>query len=56
VLIVEENVDLEQVYWERLLELGLIKEICFPPTREELYEPVPVTGKPVSETIIEGRR
>ncbi len=43
-------------FLEHLLEQGTIKQI---PPRENLprdFEPVPIKGKPLSETIIEERR
>jgi hypothetical protein len=46
----------EQIYWQRLNESGLIKEL---PSRSEeniSYEPVSTTGRPISQTIIEDRR
>ncbi len=56
VLIVEETTDAEQVYWQRLIHLGLIKEVRPQPTDEQLFEPIRVTGLPISQTIIEERR
>ncbi len=46
----------EKIYWQRLVELGLVKEICAPPADEQLFTPVRVSGAPVSQTIIEERR
>jgi len=48
--------DQEQVYWQRLIELGLIKEVRTPPTTEDHIAPVQVSGAPISQTIIEERR
>lgn len=51
--------ELEEEFKRRLLDAGLLKEIK-PPIRD--YEPfrnrkpVPIQGKPLSETIIEERR
>jgi len=56
VLIVEQTIDTEQVYWQCLIDLGLIKEIRSQPTDEQPFEPVRVTGMPISQTIIEERR
>jgi hypothetical protein len=44
-----------------LLDAGVISEVKPPITEEELarfraYKPIEVTGKPVSETLIEDRR
>jgi hypothetical protein len=51
-----ESLDLEQVYWQQLVELGLIAEVRPLPLDEEPFSPVRATGKPVSEAIIEERR
>jgi hypothetical protein len=56
VLIPEQGVDREQVYWQRLIELGLIKEVRTPRADDQPFTPVRVTGAPVSQTIIEERR
>lgn len=52
----QENAGQEAQYWQRLIESGLIKEVR--PHAEQLpsFTPVPVEGKPVSETILEERR
>ena len=51
----EAPVDKETIYWQQLVDLGLIRTI-----RSQLepvdFEPLPVTGAPVSQTIIEERR
>lgn len=46
----------EQLYWQRLQELGLIKEIQTLPIDEESLTPVEIIGPPVSQTIVEERR
>ena len=46
----------EQLYWQRLVELGLIKEIRSQSTEDLSFTPVHVTGVPISQTIIEERR
>ncbi len=51
VLIPEE----EQLYWQRLVELGLIKEIRPQLPDSPTFTPVSVTGAPISQTIIEER-
>lgn len=56
VLVAEEALDLEQVYWQQLVEQGLISEVRSLLTDEEPFSPVHPTGKPVSEIIIEERR
>ncbi|MGA9350851.1 MAG: hypothetical protein WBW48_18895 [Anaerolineae bacterium] len=56
VLIAEEPIDTERVYWQRLIDQGLIKEVRSQPTSEQPFEPIRVTGTPISQTIIEERR
>jgi hypothetical protein len=56
VLVPEQAVDMEQVYWQRLVSLGLIKEVRPRPTDDRAFTPVRVTGAPVSQTIIGERR
>lgn len=56
VVIWQEDEDWEELYWQRLMELGLLKEVhtqsdCLPS-----FTPVHVEGPPVSQTIIEDRR
>ena len=58
-----ESSSAEDEFKQRLLELGIIKEIKRPPhdlqkAHEEFvkYQPIPIRGKPISETIIEERR
>ncbi len=56
VLVPELGESNEQAYWERLLALGLIKEVKKPIVNGSDFEPITVAGKPVSETIAEERR
>lgn len=56
VLILELSTDAEAVYWRKLLETGLIKEIRSRSARDTTYEPVHAVGEPVSCTIIKERR
>ena len=46
----------EQAYWQQLIELGLVKEVRTPPTEDQPFTPIRVTGDPISQTIIEERR
>ncbi|GAB4451675.1 MAG: hypothetical protein Fur0044_46960 [Anaerolineae bacterium] len=46
----------EQLYWQQLLELGLIKEFRSQLLPGSEFVPVGVSGAPVSETIIKDRR
>ena len=55
-LILDSSTDVEVVYWQQLLDLGLIKKVHPQPTKERVFTPVQVTGAPVSQTIIEERR
>jgi hypothetical protein len=56
VLVSEQAIDMEQVYWQRLIGLGLIKEVRPRPTDDRVFTPVRVTGAPLSQTIIGERR
>ncbi len=46
----------EQIYWQRLNETGLIKELRSHSEEDISHEPVSTTGTPISQTIIEERR
>ncbi|NJN94303.1 MAG: hypothetical protein HC875_09535 [Anaerolineales bacterium] len=46
----------EQLYWQHLQELGLIKETRSHSSLGSEPSPIRVSGTPVSETIIEDRR
>jgi hypothetical protein len=56
VSVTEEALDLEQVYWQQLVERGLIAKVRPLPLDEEPVCPVRATGRPISEIIIEERR
>ena len=56
VLVTEQALDPEEVYWQQLVERGVIAEVRPLPLAEDPVSPVHVTGKPISETIIEERR
>jgi len=56
VLVTEEALDPEQVYWQQLVERGLIAKVRPLPLGEEPVNPVRASGRPVSEIIIEERR
>ena len=56
VLVTEEALDLEQIYWQQLVERGLIAKVRPLPMGEEPVDPVHASGRPVSEIIIEERR
>ena len=48
--------EMEQIYWQRLNESGLIKELRSQSEDDISYEPVSTTDTPISQTIIEERR
>jgi len=56
ILVAEEPINLEDLYWQRLVELGLVKLARPQPARESAFAPIQVVGAPVSQTIIEERR
>ena len=56
ILIPEQAIDEEEAYLEELLALGLMKEVKPSSTTFAPVEPVTLTGKPLSDTIIEERR
>lgn len=56
VIIAEPEVEPEQLYRQRLLQLGLIKERPALPADAAPYTPIEVSGPPLSQTIIEERR
>jgi hypothetical protein len=55
VLIPEQAADAERLYWQKLVELKLITEIRPPSVNDQSFTPIQVTGKPISQTIIEDR-
>ncbi len=48
--------DREQMFWQKLLTLNLVQSVEKPALSDEEFEPAHITGKPISETIIEERR
>lgn len=56
VVIAEPDNNPEQLYQQRLLKLGLIKERPAAPVDTTPYTPIEVSGPPLSQTIIEERR
>ena len=46
----------EQAYWQRLIELGLLKQIRPRSVPSRPFTPVHVSGSPLSQTIIDERR
>ena len=56
VLIPEQALDPEQLYWHKLMELKLITEIRPPSINDQSFTPIRISGKPISQTIIEDRR
>ena len=56
VLILEPSEEQETAYWQKLLDMGLIKRILPRAGSEIEFSPVTITGEPISKTIIEDRR
>ncbi len=56
VIIAEPEAEPEQLYRQRLLALGLIKERAEQPVDVTPYTPIEVSGPPLSQTILEERR
>jgi hypothetical protein len=56
ILIPEPVEDAEQRFWQRLIELGLITDVRHGIVADEPFEPIPYSGAPVSQTIIDERR
>ena len=52
-VLIPEN---EQIYWQQLNELGLVKEVRSQLIDDTSFKPVKTIGKPISHTIIEERR
>ncbi len=49
-------VDEQEVVLQALYESGLVRKIRRPQSSSTPFKPVPISGKPLSETIIEERR
>ena len=47
--------DEEMSFRDRLAEMGLWKPVDTPVQPENSFEPVPITGPPISQTLIEER-
>ncbi len=56
VLIPDTNREAERAYWQRLIELGLVKEIRPRSVTSRPFTPIQVIGLPISQTIIDERR
>ena len=56
VLILEPSKDAEAVYWQQLLNQGLVQEVRPQYIEERHFTPVHTTGTLISQTIIEERR
>ena len=56
VLIPDAEEQQTQAVLQRLLDLGIIKEIHQPLDNGEPFEPIPNPGEPISDTIIRERR
>lgn len=56
VLIPDTPGEAERAYWQRLIELGLLKHIRPRSVSSRPFTPVHVSGLPLSQTIIDERR
>ena len=56
VLIPDPDAAQEEAYFHRLIELGLIKEHRQRVPENRSFRPVPISGEPLSQTIIDQRR
>jgi len=56
VLVQQSADEAEELFWKRLQDLGVIAKRQIPSPEEIPFSPVPITGAPLSETIIEDRR
>jgi hypothetical protein len=52
----EPDAAAEDAHWQRLIDAGLIKERPHPEDLDETFEPIPIPGEPIAETIIRERR
>jgi hypothetical protein len=53
---ISDSQEAEQAFLEHLLEIGLISHIASGEIDPTPFEPIVISGKPLSETIIEERR
>lgn len=51
-----ETEERETIFWETLKSQGLLRDIHSVSNEEEPFEPIVISGKPMSETIIKERR
>lgn len=56
VLIPDTDGEAERAYWQRITELGLLKQIRPRSVSSRPFTPVQVNGLPLSQTIIDERR
>jgi hypothetical protein len=48
--------DLEEEYWRRLRDAGLVRERRSRGTNERDFTPIRIEGEPLSQTVIDNRR
>ena len=46
----------ERAYWQRLIEVGLVKEVRRRSTAHQFFRPIQVVGAPLSQNIVDERR
>jgi hypothetical protein len=56
VLIPDRGTDREEEYWRQLKEAGLVLQRPQRPATERRFRPVPISGEPLSQTVIDNRR
>jgi hypothetical protein len=55
-VIAPDEADLEDEYWRRLKEAGLVRERRRRTTGERTFTPIQIEGEPLSQTVIDNRR
>ena len=55
-VIAPDETNLEEEYWRRLIEAGLVRERRRRMTGERTFTPIQVEGEPLSQTVIDNRR
>jgi hypothetical protein len=55
-VIAPDEADLEDEYWRRLKEAGLVRERRRSKTGERTFTPIQIEGEPLSQTVIDNRR
>ena len=55
-VVAPEQSELEEQYWRRLREAGLVLERRRRTTGKRTYTPIQIEGEPLSQTVIDNRR